>query len=285
MVSATVEVSADSTVSLDITRLPSDLNYVRADYWDADINTNNQSLYPVGSLIFTQFRPYERFTLTDNPNSPTSHYIQPLTTYIEDADSGPGSGGNAISCLGDLMTATDQAFIEGIEYVGLTLLEQGFQPINVTNTSLVTRWMGQLGASYMLQTVSYNGWAAYQSPHTVKVVSTGGVLATCYRPWYALGFLPLVLAATVVIIWAFFLLVTFSLFGTQPLKEAYGGMAPYVGGIRPGGSLDSGSTLLVWEGSPQPHLEVADKAAPIEGDPHMTALQYLKLEKSLRPSA
>lgn len=262
MVAATVAVDAESQVSLDITRLPSDLNYLRADYWD------------FANKTYANFVPYERYTLSYNLNSPTTHFIPHQTVLVSTNALGPGSGGTPFSRIGDLMLASDFALspLTSLDYVGITLLPQGFNQF-VTGPGDVTTWSAQLGASFISASSGYNGWAARTSA-PIQVVSTGGRTGSCYKPRYALGFLPLVFAALLVIVWSCILLVRSSLLGSTPLQLAYGGMGPYKGAVCPG--APDQDTLVAWEAAPEPHLQVISKGSPIMGDGPKTALIYLK---------
>ena len=131
-------------------------------------------------------------------------------------------------------------------YGGLFLLDDGFNQINFT-TNMVTRWMGEMGASYIMASVGYNGWAARHSL-PVQVESADGRLASCYKPLYALGFLPLVLSATVLLVSAVVMLLRSSLLGSEPLKDAYGGLGPYINVVCPGAPPKT--TVLELENEP-----------------------------------
>jgi hypothetical protein len=264
MVAATVSVDAADRVSLNMTRLPSDLNYLRADYWDFQV-TGNDSVY-------MNFIPYERYTLNDNSNSNTTHFIPHQRVVMSDSALGPGSGGTVFSRIGDMMLAEDFGLGIGIEYSGLALLPQGFDNVNLS-TIEVTRWAGEVGASFLSASVGYNGWAARDSA-PVRVVSIGGHAGTCYEPRYALGFVPLLFAALVVIIWACMLAIRSSLFGSSVLERAYGGMSPYKGTVCPGAPVQD--ILLMWETAPEPHLQVVQKGYPVMGDAPKSALKHLK---------
>jgi hypothetical protein len=267
MVAVTVAVDTDGQVSLNnFTRLPSDLNYLRADYWDMQLQNNTPT--------YTNFIPYERYTLNDNPNSPTTHFIPHNKVYISEASVGPGSGGSPLSQIGDLMLARDYALSQfsGLDYAGIFLLQEGFNAISL-NVSAIPRWCGQLGASFFAASTGYNGWAALTSA-PIRVVSTGGRVGSCYKPLYAIGFLPIVLAALVVFVWSIILLVRSSLLGSTPLQRAYAGMGPYRGTVCPGAPVQD--TLLAWEAAPEPHLQVVNKGYPIVGDAPNTASMYLK---------
>jgi hypothetical protein len=271
MVDATIDVDADNRMSLNLTRLPSDLNYLRADYWD-EWNDGNNTIHIVGLI------PYDRFTLVDNPTSPTTHFITHDEAILTDNFLGPGSGGNVFSRTGDIMLASQTGLNLYVQYAGLALLEEGFDQVDLgkTSTARATQWSGQLGASFILGSVAYNGWAARVSS-PVQVVSTGGNAGSCYKPYYAFGFVPLMLSATVVVIWAFLMLVRSSLSGVTSLGPAYGGLRPYVDVICPGAPAQD--TLLVWEKAPEPHLQLVSKGDLVLGDGGSasgTALRYLK---------
>jgi hypothetical protein len=264
MVAANIAVDAGNQVSLNVTRLPSDLNYLRADYWDLTTQGNNS--------VYTNYVPYERYTLNDNPSSPTTHFIPHQKVVMLDATYGPGSGGTTFSRIGDMMLAYDVGLTLDIGYAGLALLEQGYNHL-IFNPTQVTTWAGGVGASFFSSTIGYNGWAARESM-PIRVVSTGGTLGSCYKPHYALGFVPLLLAAFFVIVWAFSLSVRSSLLGSAPLQLAYGGMGPYKGAVCPG--APNQDTLLTWEKAPEPYLQVVSKGYPVNGDAPETALKYLK---------
>jgi hypothetical protein len=267
MVDATIVVDVENKVSLNLTRLPSDLNFLRADYWD----TLNED-----SMIFD---PYLRFTFANNPSSPTTHFITQEKALLLDSELGPGSGGNVFSQIGDLMTASDTSFGLDVQFAALSLLDEGFNDVDITNTSTVrvTQWSGQIGASFILESIGYNGWAARASS-PIQVLSTGGKTGSCYKPYYALGFAPLVFSATVVIIWAIVMLMRKSLSGAKSLGRAYGGLQPYVDVMCPG--VSGKDTLLIWEKAPERKLEVVSKGDLVlasEGSSE-TALGYLKAE-------
>jgi hypothetical protein len=261
MVSATAEVDGDDNVSLNVTRLPSDLTYLRAIWRDpAD--------YLNGSM------PYERFTLSDNPNGQTVHYIrhEGTTAGISSSLDGPASGGNIFSLIGDSILARDPDYLVGpaLDYSSLFVLDQGFNVINMTPVG-VTKWMGQFGASFFAGSVTYNGWAALNSS-PVTLASTGGDTGSCYRPIFALAFFPLVVSTVAIVIWVAVLWVQSSLAGLQQLQDAYGGMGPYRGAIISGSTDDK---VLVWEATPEAHLEIISKDDVSEDGYPGTALRYL----------
>ena len=255
MVDATIVVDAENNMSLNLTRLPSDLYHLHADYWDSQKDGNDTR--------FVTFDPYDRFTLADNPASPTTHFITQNETPLVDNTLGPGAGGDALTQIGYMMLASDSAF-GNAEYAALALLDDGFDDVDIANTSTVktTQWSGQLGASFILGSVGYNGWAARESSR-VPVLSTGGKTGSCYTPQYGLGFLPLVFSATVVIIWALVMLMRKSLSGAKSLGLAYGGLQPYVDVMCPGAPVKD--TVLVWEKAPELHLQVVSRGELVLG--------------------
>jgi hypothetical protein len=100
-----------------------------------------------------------------------------------------------------------------------TYLDTGNSPITF-NVSIVTKWGGQAGASYILASTGYNGWAARDTP--IVIYSTGGDFAVCYHPIYILGFLPLALTALFVIAWSTILFATSAFAGsTHPCGCAF----------------------------------------------------------------
>jgi len=242
MVDASIAVDAEDNMSLNLTRLPSDLNHLHADFWREQMDGNVTKL--------RIYDPYDRFTLAENPASPTRHFITQNARNISSKTFGPGAGGEALTLVGNMMLASDPA-LGNADYAALPLLDQGFDRLITVNT---TQWSGQLGASFILKSVGYNGWAArWSSP--VPVRSTGGPkTGSCYRPQYVLGFVPLACSATVVIVWAIVMFVRKSLSGAKLLGRAYGGLQPYVDVMCPGAPVKD--TVLVWEKAPELHLQV-----------------------------
>jgi hypothetical protein len=268
MVAATIEVNVDDAVKVSIinmTRLPSDLNYLRADYWDTTEEGND--------IRITEIAPYERFTLQDNPDGATSHFLshRSVTFSVGSVHHGPGSGGYAFRRVGAMIMSGISNTI-GSTFSGLALLDEGFESLNI-EPSLVTRWAGQVGAAYLAGSVGYNGWTARASA-PIEVFSTGGETGTCYKPPYAVGFLPLVLSALFVIIWSFLLLLRSSLLGSSRLRQAYEGLGPYCGVMCPGAPVKE--TLLLWEGAgADPHLQLVSEEHAVS-DASGTALTFLE---------
>jgi hypothetical protein len=267
MVSATIETDEQSSVSVELTRLPSDLNYVRASYWDTKDEGHNNT-------EFIDYMPLERYTLSDNPEGPTSHFIVQNEPYLDSGlSAGPGSGGCPLSRAASLIISSDEITLSGAGYTTLTLLDARNNQITF-NASIVTQWGGQLSASYLLQSTGFNGWTARDSA-PMLVSSTGGKVATCYKPLYAIGFLPLILTAFLVVAWSTVMLVMSAFTGTMRLGELYAGMNPYKGVV----NLDSQDTSLIWENEPQPHLDlISAEQLPAMKDRQISAQSYLRAE-------
>jgi hypothetical protein len=140
------------------------------------------------------------------------------------------------------------------DLAALLILDEADRPLNFT-PALLTKWGGQIGASYLVNSLAFNGWAARAaSPITVR--STGGHIATCFRPLYAIAFIPLVLTALFVLGWTL-LVVADSSFGEHKrLEKSYGGLSPYVDAVRP---KDEKETLLAWQNDEKPKLAILTK--------------------------
>jgi hypothetical protein len=257
--SATIEVDATGLTTHNITRLPSDLNVVQADYFDVIHNKPTP-----GDTTWVQYDPIYRYTLSDNSSGPLNHYI-----YQESLLTGPtavtfshGVGGisTAFASVGAAMT--------GISTLGdatLGIINPSYFTANNFSIAMVTKLGGAVGASYLLATVGYNGWAARGS-QALTVVSTGGQLATCYNYQYAAAFLPLVLAAVFVVFWFFAMLVTPGLrhiLDARRLETRYGGLSPTI--VTPFAGKPLSDTVLVWENEPEPHLKPVIDGMPIVG--------------------
>ena len=274
MVTATIETNDENKLSLNLTRLPSELNRLVVDYWPQPVTDTS-----------VEFVPYERYTLSDNPNSPTTHFIphrDPASQWqLPGRLVGPGSGGNVFSLIGHAMLGAIQNSAIDPGYAGIAMLDEGFSPVDMS-PSAVTRWAGQVGASLAISSIGYNGWVARRSA-PVQVVSVGGRVGSCYRPLYSLGFLPLVLSALVIYVWVLLLLLRSSLSGLTLLRSTYGGLGPYTTAVCP--NAPAKDTLLVWEKAPNLHLQVVDlsEGDVMMGEGHSTALGYIKSEDTGKP--
>lgn len=243
LVTATVESSMDGVLSFSSTRLPSDLNYLKADFWEIQERGDDTYWYT--------YIPIQRYTLSDNHDGPTTHFIAQDSGFPTSLrQSGPGSGGNAMTRVGARVIQADS--ISGSGERSLALLGE-VDKATLSNTSTLTRWGGQIGASYLLASVQYNGWVALQDDSRVLVTSQGGQSAICYNPVYALGFLPLVVAAVVVLGWFLVILITSSIRHLRHLGDLYGGMYPYWKSTRP--DLTEHTTVMIWQKHPDNRLD------------------------------
>ena len=247
MVSGTVRKDRQGDVTLNVTRLPSDLHQLRADYFDVQSKGENTT--------FWTMEPVLRYTLSDNPIGQTSHYINQNANFMNIASRGTGSPGNAISRIGTIAMSPGRLATGNFQHV-LVLNDQNF----TMDPRIVTRWAGRFGASLALNSLVYNGYVA-QEAEPILVTDLDGKLATCYRTPYAISFLPLVLAAVAIIAWIIILLVSRGLTGTKQLEELYGGLRPYWGVVCP--TTASQSAILSWENQPGPHLALIPPGNPI----------------------
>lgn len=272
MVSSTISTSPTNTTNItSISRLPSTLNYLRADFFSESVL---KSGHHAGAELFTTYSPYERYTLTPSPNGTTSHMVYPGPGNLDNTLSldAPGSGGTFISTLSAGFFDTD---ITLSSYASLLPLSSGFQPMSNVSPAVVTEWSGQFGGSVTIASITYNAWAARQIP-PLLVTSLDGSLGTCYNPIYALGFLPLALATIVILVWTIVSLFQGNLFGTKQVKIVYGGLGPQV---RPQFSQEvSRDELLVWEKDGDPSLWRIEDGYPVTGHPSDTLLRFLKLK-------
>jgi hypothetical protein len=133
----------------------------------------------------------------------------------------------------------------------------------------VTKWAGQVGASFVLASLSFNGWAARGSK-PILVASTDGKDAVCYNPPYAIGFLPFAMATIVILIWAAFMFISSQFIGSKRLEMLYGGLNPFIASTCPGNK----DPLLIWRGS-EPQLEVVQHGEVFVDESRQTVLDYV----------
>ncbi|KDR71827.1 hypothetical protein GALMADRAFT_281662 [Galerina marginata CBS 339.88] len=259
MASATIEADASGLLTLNITRLPSDLNFVQADYFEVIHDKPTP-----GDTTWGNYDPIYRYTLSDNPAGPLNHYIYQEFGFggASSASFSHGAGvvGLAFSRVGDSMTG-----INSLGDATLGIIDPNYFSATNFSSAKVTQLGGAVGASFLLASVGYNGWAARGS-QALTVVSTGGQLATCYNYRYAAAFLPLVLAAVFVLCWLFTMLVTSGIRHireTGRLKDMYGGLAPTI--VTPFAGKPPTDTVFVWENGPEPHLKPVINGMPIVG--------------------
>ncbi|PVF94926.1 hypothetical protein CPB86DRAFT_800122 [Serendipita vermifera] len=192
MVTATVRSDKENSISLQMTRLPSDLNFMHADYWDVLV-VGTQLQYSTYST------PIRRYTLSDTANGPLSHYIGQETYWMGSPNRahGPANGGFALPIAG---TRSIMKLGTSSGNIGTAALE-AINPEEVkslSDPSVITRWSGRIAASFILASLQYNPWVALeQSP--ILVTNYGDQLAICYHPVYILGFVPLVLFALLIL--------------------------------------------------------------------------------------
>ena len=243
MVSATIQTDAQNAVSVELTRLPSDLNYLHSsNFYNVTLVSNETATF--------ETVPIERYTLSDNPDGLTSHFIVPYGLYFSPGQQiGAGSGGTSFAWLGTFIASSTNLFDDGDSLLFLDP-EPSNQTLNVTT---MTEWGGQAGASFILASTTYNSWAALDSAPIV-VFSTGGKVATCYHLQYAIGFLPLILSTLFVVGWSAFMAFTSGFKGLTHLEQLYEGINPYRSAMFP--NLAPKETSLIWEKNPNPHLEV-----------------------------
>ncbi|KDR68901.1 hypothetical protein GALMADRAFT_230960 [Galerina marginata CBS 339.88] len=251
MISATLETDGGGALTYNFSRFPSDLNIFRANYFD--VVHNDSGIAPP-----VLYDTMGRFTLSDNPAGPLQHYIfqerATSTTAGFTFNHGGGSIGVAFSQVGSAM----------VSYIGTDIGSIGVVNPNHFSTNFstreVTKWASGVGASYLLSSIGYNGWAARGS-QAFTVVNTGGEAATCYNLQYAAAFLPLFLAAVSIILWTTTMLFTQQIGKANRLEGLYGGLSPTIELPYPG-KLPA-YTHLVWENEPEPHLKPAVEKIPL----------------------
>ncbi|KAK1224037.1 hypothetical protein PQX77_013059 [Marasmius sp. AFHP31] len=185
-------------------RHPSDLHCVYASLYDPVPSSDNIT------VLWLFFEPFERYTLNPSPTSPSTHYIDQHELPASPRATGAGSGGYILSRVGSSMLDPDALYESSRSfYMGLTALEAGQNPIFFENaTKMTTEWGGQVGASMVVSSLALpNGYAALHAPALI-VESTSD--AVCYTAPYALGFLPLVLSALIILGWIGILFVKYS---------------------------------------------------------------------------
>ncbi|KAK7016432.1 hypothetical protein VNI00_018891 [Paramarasmius palmivorus] len=271
LVSTVIETTAEGQVNFTtFDRLPSDLNYVYASLFDVIPSDD-------GGLIWAEYKPIERYILTPNPSSESQHYVLQRPSYSIFRVVGAGSAGGIITCAGDAMLGLG-GLLGYTDSGAIAVLDEGTRQISF-DPSIITKWGGEVGASFILESIAFNGWAAYQSA-PIQVESTGGKIATCYRGLYVLGFAPLLVASLVVIGWMVFILVASGgvsalRYGKQ-LEELYSGMSPFWGVVCP--TTRAQDAYLFWEDEypAGPQLALAKSGIPNDVEEReRTAVEFL----------
>ncbi|KAF8965583.1 hypothetical protein BDZ97DRAFT_1811386 [Flammula alnicola] len=269
MVSATLEVDVGGNIMSNITHLPSTLNFVVASYFDILHDAPN-----IGDTSFNGFDFIEHYTLADNATGDLQHFIYQRSAFgaTSGFSSGAGSAGTAFSQVGSVMLSVSSLDAPSIA----TINPAYFSATNFSDVTL-TRWGGAVGASFLLSSVGYNGWAGLGS-QALTVVSTGGKEATCYSFRYGAAFLPMIVATVAVIFWTLGLLVSARLHAPKKLEGIYGGLSPVIVAPIPG--KPPKDSLLVWEKeSDGPHLRAIVDGLPIDGGKSDTLATYMKNTK------
>lgn len=173
---------------------------------------------------------------------------------------GPGSAGNVLENVGAVMLMDEE---EATSLRFATVDSSLFSGENLT-TATVTRWASGIGAGFLMGSVAYNGWAALDlKPYPIE--STGGHLAVCYTPPYAIAFLPILIGAIVAVVWSLQMLISGLWIGNQRWEESYGGLAPVI--VAPEPIKPMKGSVLEWvDVGGDTHLRLVDSGT---GEPHL----------------
>ena len=269
MVSAIVDKDVNGTVTAGITRIPSDIRMMQAEYYDVTQTQPSSITQPLrwGSIM--------RYTHTANPNGQTRHFILQRHDGRSTAlglTHGVGSAGEILSLPGSAMLNVGG----GVNEVTLSLVNSAYMSIDTFRASYVTRWAGAVGAAFLYHSLTFNPWVSLGQPE-LTVQRTGGVKATCYNPPYGLAFLPLVLAAVFVVLWFVLLLLGRRIFGTKVVEQMYGGLGPAI--VTPYPIKRNPSDLYVWQGAEgsDAHLTPVTNGATFAGGGKVSLVRQLKV--------
>ncbi|KAJ7030953.1 hypothetical protein C8F04DRAFT_1111922 [Mycena alexandri] len=269
LVSANISSSNDSTLTLNFLRNDADLHYTVASWWH---------LQPVGNdTAWLNYEPYERYTLTPSPGSGRlHHYLPSWNAYSLERLQGPGSAGGVISVISSYLLTYPDSY--QADSTGLANLDDDESFINF-NATMIPTWAGGMGAAFLREGVTYNGWAALDRWHSggVLVLSGGEKPAVCYTLRYGIAFLPLLIAAVITLLWGAIVLARSRFKGRNVVQALYGGLSPLRAMLVPVWAAKS--TVLIWQGVPEPHLEKrADRKYVLmtEKDLGGTAASYLR---------
>jgi len=238
MVSAVVDVDEKGRATARVSHIPSDLNVVRASYFKSLAGEQGPQPYIPG---------VERYILSDNPTGNEHHFIYQgrpyspgATTY--DFSQGLANAGLAFSQVGPAMLSVSPNFDGSLPIISTDYFTNKF------DTSIVTKWAGGVGASYLLSSVGYNGWAALDKK-AFAVESIGGRTGVCYNAPYGIAFLPLLITLIIFCIWSLQMFFTGRLWDVKQREASYGGLAPLV-------SQPGAGTVLEWQngGADDAHL-------------------------------
>ncbi|PVF94929.1 hypothetical protein CPB86DRAFT_828299 [Serendipita vermifera] len=243
MVSARIHSDTQGNLSFNLTRLPSDLNLLIADNWEIEQGIEGE--------IVSKSAPIRRFTLSENGRGSTSHYVAQYPDLMStQRTQGLASGGYALARVGSRVLHTDsaqQADHGALEELGGNAFETTLDP------TTLTRWSGQIGASYILASLRYNPWSALdQSP--ILVTSEGTQLAICYHSAYIVAFLPLLASFLLAAVWGIITLTRISYGQLRSLGRLYGGLYPYWSSVCP--NIGVKDVFLIWRNDPYIRLDV-----------------------------
>ncbi|ESK88011.1 hypothetical protein Moror_10816 [Moniliophthora roreri MCA 2997] len=89
---------------------------------------------------------------------------------------GVGSGSSVLARAGAAILNLNGAYYSSPDFAGLAVLNEGTKQI-FFNASMITKWGGEVGASFILESAAFSGWAAFES-FPIQVYSTGGRVIT-----------------------------------------------------------------------------------------------------------
>ncbi|KAF9526815.1 hypothetical protein CPB83DRAFT_837114 [Crepidotus variabilis] len=260
MVTATLDMNQDGTLTSNTVDHASDFYQVRADFWDVYKNKSSND------TIYGTWGSAQRFALADNPSGNKEHFVLQTTATSASSTSlarGAASVGYTIAQLGfaaidpNTLSATSTERLINGTY---------FSCQNFT-TALVAKWAGGHAASFMLSSYAFNGFVGLDK-ESLTVQSTGGKEAVCYEAPYFVAFIPLLLAALIIIVWGAYLLIGSRLRGTKMWEKRYGGLAPTI--VTPTLTKQSPDEILTWEDFGEvPHLRPLHSKMPTPDMPLM----------------
>ncbi|KAJ7826856.1 hypothetical protein B0H13DRAFT_2120387, partial [Mycena leptocephala] len=151
--------AASSQLNLFLTlafeRHDADLHYTIASWWDV-LPVDNETAY-------VQFEPYERYTLSPSPGSGSRNHPLPayVALYLNRLKGADGAGG-VISSLTDFLLSYPAS---------VSADSSGSRTSTMT---IIPTWAGTIGASFIAESLAYNGWAALHQ-WTATEASYGGL--------------------------------------------------------------------------------------------------------------
>jgi hypothetical protein len=250
MASTIITTNALGAISVNYTRLQSDLNHVAANWWDI-VSTN-------GTDNWYNYSPFERFVLSYNPaGGQTHHYIaQYLSDLSSERPQGPVSAGYVVSRLASNVMNFEAGSTDD---TGMSILEDGRSPIDF-NSSILPAWGGKVASALIRNQLAYNGFAAVRAPQML-VSSTGGRPAICYDLRYGAAVVPLLIAVAVTLVWSvYFIFMAAGFKGAFLVQTFYGGISPLRATLCPKWAVKD--TLLAWQDVPEAHLSAVRHGNP-----------------------